>query len=176
LKKAPVDNRNFPEASLVQTLRNPWMVQFDTTMRGPLKPVVFNTLTDWSLNSDDRIKSYSGTAIYSTSFTMDDLHAVETIYINLGTVKAMAKVKVNGVDLGTVWTAPWQVDATTALKKGKNKLEIEVVNTWVNRLISDSKSPEAVRKTWTSTGTYSADSKYEAAGLMGPVRILSVKY
>lgn len=176
LKKSSASISNFPDGRLLLTLTNPWIAQFDTAMRGPLKSVVFNQLTDWSANSDEQIKNYSGTVTYSTSFTYNKVEAGETIYMNLGIVKVMAKIKLNGVDVGNVWTAPYQADITRALKTGENKLEIEVVNTWVNRLIGDSKLPEAERRTWTSTPTYSPDSKYESAGLIGPVTIQGVKY
>ena len=176
LKKLSANSSNFPNGRLLSTLTNPWIVQFDTAMRGPLKPVVFNQLTDWSVNSDEQIKNYSGTAIYAASFNLDKIPTGEIVYMNLGVVNVMAKVKLNGIDMGTVWTAPWHIDITKALKQGENKVEIEVVNTWVNRLIGDSKLPEAERKTWTSTATYSPDSKYEPAGLIGSVTIQGVKY
>ena len=89
---------------------------------------------------------------------------------------ALAKVKLNGKEAGTVWTAPYQSDVTGVVKQGENKLEVEVVNTWVNRLIGDSKLPEAQRKTWTNVNTYTPESKYATAGLMGPVVLLAVKY
>jgi hypothetical protein len=167
---------NFPDAKVLTTVNTPWQVKFDTARRGPVKPVIFKTLIDWSASSDPEIKNYSGTAVYTTSFNVNTLPAANTFYLNLGMVKVMAKVKINGKDMGSVWTAPYQIDVTNAIKKGENKIEIEVVNLWVNRLIGDSKLPEADRKTWSNVNIYTPDSKYEPSGLLGPVTLEAVKY
>ena len=173
----PTNNiSNFPDAKVITTISAPWKVKFDTAMRGPLQPVIFKELIDWTTSNDSRIKNYSGTAIYQTSFNVNALPAANTIYLNLGVVKVMAKVKVNGKDVGAVWTAPYKVDVTNAIKKGENKIEIEVVNTWVNRLIGDSKLPEAERKTWSNVNTFTPESKYDSSGLVGPVNLEAVKY
>lgn len=167
---------NFPAAKVITTINTSWKVTFDTAKRGPLQPVIFNRLTDWTASTDPKIKNYSGTAVYRTIFNVNQIPAANNIYLNLGVVKVMAKVKVNGKDVGTVWTAPFKVDVTKAIKKGANKIEIEVVNTWVNRLIGDSKLPEAERKTWSNVNNYTPESKYEPSGLTGPVTLEAVKY
>src|SRR6202012_4695509 len=110
-------------------------------MRGPAKPVVFNTLTDWSTNANDSIKYYSGAAWYHNTFTINQISSDAHYVIDLGPAHAIEKVTVNGVQMGGAWTPPYQVDITKALKPGINQLEIKVVNTWLNRLIGDSMLP-----------------------------------
>ena len=83
-----------------------------------------------------------GTATYKTNFKLDKAPTDENILINLNDFVAMARVKVNGQDAGGVWTAPYELDITDFVKEGDNELEIEVVNTWVNRLIGDQNCPK----------------------------------
>ena len=61
----------------------------------------------------------------------------DKLFLNLGKVNNMARVKLNGKDLGIVWTTPYEVDITNAVKEKNNQLEIEVINLWANRLIGD---------------------------------------
>lgn len=170
------DAQNFPQAKELLQLAGPWTLRFDAAKGGPVKPVIFNQLEDWSKRPEDDIKNYSGSVVYTTTFKASSLTAGQRLFLNLGSVKVMAKVKLNGKDMGTVWTAPWQTEVTRALKEGENQLEMEVVNTWVNRLIGDSKLPEQQRKTWSNVNPYKPGSPYDPSGLMGPVRLMSVKY
>jgi hypothetical protein len=94
------------------------------------------------------------------------------LYLDLGTVKETAKVKLNGKDLGVVWCHPWRVEITGAIKPGENQLEIEVVNVWPNRLSGDSILPEAQRRTRTNINFDPNKIRLLPSGLLGPVRIL----
>jgi len=168
-------DENYPELIQIADIKGPWTVTFDTASRGPEEPVIFETLTDWTTSADDRIKYYSGTAFYKSSFSLEEVPSGEKVTINLGTFTAMAKVTVNNVYIGGVWTAPYQLDITSAVKKGSNDLQIEVVNTWVNRLIGDSKLPLSKRGTWCPVNIYTPESPLQPSGLLGPVKILKGK-
>ncbi len=180
LFRKPIGERNYtinyPMPLSKMEINTPWTVTFDAKMRGPEQPVVFNELIDWTQHNNDQIKYYSGTAIYRNTINITTVNQNEHYYLNLGDVKVMAKVKINGVDVGGAWTAPWRVDISKAIQKGVNQIEISVVNTWVNRLIGDSKLPENERKTWTNDNPYRPSSKLELSGLKGPVNITSIKY
>ncbi len=166
---------NFPAPTKTIAITQPWTVNFDKAMRGPAAPVVFNTLTDWALHPNDSIKYYSGTAIYHNSFIINQLPKGLHYVINLGVAKAIAKVTINGIEIGGTWTPPHQLDITKALKPGENTIAIKVVNTWVNRLIGDGLLPATERKT---SVLFGPDPKgaLESSGLQGPVRINLVKY
>ena len=164
---------NYPTPTLVSEVKGPWTVNFDSLQRGPSAPVIFNTLTDWASSTNDSIKYYSGTAFYTNTFKLGKLRDGEKVVIDLGKLTAMAKVTVNGVYAGGVWTAPYMLDITELIKKGNNTLKIEVVNTWVNRLIGDLNLPKEQRKTWCPINQYSAESQLQSSGLMGPVKIMT---
>ncbi len=162
---------NYPIPTVITDLSQTWKVQFDTSQRGPEEIVTFNELQDWTQSSDERIKYYSGTATYEKTFNVDALPAGENILLNLGDLTAMAKVYVNEKYVGGVWTPPYQLDISSFVKSGENDLKIEVVNTWVNRLIGDLNLPEDQRKTWCPVNQYNANSPLQPSGLFGPVII-----
>ncbi|MFC4676677.1 glycosylhydrolase-like jelly roll fold domain-containing protein, partial [Dysgonomonas termitidis] len=92
-------------------------------------------------------------------------------YLDLGEVNKMAKVWVNGQYVGGTWTMPYRVDISSALKQGENILRIDVVNTWVNRMIGDKALPKEKRETWAGINDYQPDSPLQKSGLMGPVTL-----
>ncbi|HEX3933097.1 MAG TPA: glycosyl hydrolase, partial [Puia sp.] len=167
--------RNYPVTEVAFAVDQPWTIDFDSKMRGPAKPVVFDTLMDWAKNTNDSIKYYSGTAWYHNTFNIGKVSKGIHYVIDLGVARAIAKVTVNGIEMGGVWTPPYQVDITRAVKPGINKLDIKVVNTWVNRLIGDSKLPTSQRKTSVLFGP-NPEGGLESSGLLGPVAIKQMLY
>lgn len=167
-----VVSSNERNATVIQTLNDPWNVQFDHQFRGPKNPVNFTALTDWTKNTNDSIKFYSGTATYRTSFNFNGLSNGKYT-LDLGNVKNLAKITLNGKKLGGLWMAPWQLDISSALQNGVNTLQVEVVNVWVNRLIGDAALPENQRQTWASVNSIKAKDPLHASGLLGPVTIIS---
>ena len=167
---------NYPVQHIMAEVKTPWKVKFDTGRWGPEEPAIFNTLTDWTKSDNDKIKYYSGTAVYSNTFKVDTVVNGERILLDLGNLSAMATVTINGAAAGGVWTAPYQLDITDHIKRGINTIDISVVNTWVNRLIKDAGLPIKERKTWASINPYNAQSPLEPSGLLGPVLIKSFRY
>ena len=141
---ASSERKNFPEKTEIASLNGPWDVSFDSKWGGPEK-VRFDSLKDWTLRPEEGIKYYSGIAVYRQHFDLPKAGATDKnnrLYLDLGEVKNLARVWLNGQDMGVVWTAPWRVDFTEAVKQQGNTLEIEVANLWPNRLIGDEKLPD----------------------------------
>ena len=170
------DGRNYPDQTLLAEVPGPWTVAFEEGRGGPEDPLTMNELTDWTVSVDPKIKYFSGTAVYSSSFKLKKLPA-GPVYIDLGKVMVMAKVKINGEYAGGVWTAPYQLNITNFLNKGTNTVEVEVVNCWRNRLIGEKEAiPETDRFTFQTSTYLSKDDELQSSGLLGPVRILSIDY
>jgi len=167
---------NFPTGKTLAELNENWTVSFDNAKRGPKNQVEFKSLTDWTLSANDSIKYFSGTAIYKKVVNLTDIKSSKKMLLNLGKLTSMAKVKVNGQDMGGVWTAPWTVDISSAVMQGNNLIEILVVNNWMNRLIGDLKIPVNERPTWTPVIPYTVDTPLQASGLFGPVSIQEISY
>jgi hypothetical protein len=168
----PESGKNWIETDTEMTLSGEWRVQFDPVYGGPVNPVAFAELTDWCKNPDDRIRFYSGSAIYTKTFDWDKNETEgQPMWLDLGVFANIIEVKLNGQSCGICWTAPFRVRIDQALKTGENKLEIAVTNTWANRIIGDYALPEEKRVTWT-TAPYRLEGKpLLPAGLFGPVRI-----
>ena len=177
-------------------LTGPWTVAFDPAWGGPER-IVFDQLSDWTTRPEDGIRFYSGIARYSKAFDLPATPGATpstSWVLDLGTVQNMARVRLNGKDLGVVWTAPWQVAIVGAVQAKDNRLEIEVANLWINRLIGDEEFPDdGVQKgrwpDWVLNGTprptqrftftthrfYKKGDPLQPSGLLGPVTIKAVR-
>jgi hypothetical protein len=155
------------------TLDGAWDVSFQPDRGAPAK-ITLNKLSSWSASADPGVKYFSGTATYTQSVntSSDWFKTGARLWLDLGEVKNLAEVVVNGQSQGIVWKTPFRVDVTGAMKPGANALEIRVTNLWVNRLIGD-QQPGATRKfTYTTMPFYRADSPLLPSGLLGPVQVV----
>jgi hypothetical protein len=155
------------------TIAGAWDVSFQADRGAPAK-ISVATLSSWSDSSDPGVKYFSGTGTYTKAIQapVDWFKTGARLWLDLGDVKNLAEVAVNGQPLGILWKTPFSVDITSALKAGANTLEIKVTNLWVNRLIGDQQLGAAKKYTYTAVQFYRANSPLLPSGLLGPVRIL----
>ena len=162
------------------TIEGPWEVRFPNTWDAP-SDTVFHQLISWADHPHAGIKYFSGTARYLKTFQLPEasLHSGQHITLNLGEVFAMAEVILNGESLGILWKKPWKLDITEDVTTGKNTLEINVTNTWWNRLVGDAVYPHGFPgsiqnqpRTFTTHKAWNRDSKLLPSGLLGPVTIV----
>ncbi|MBQ6762165.1 MAG: hypothetical protein IJP49_05380 [Bacteroidales bacterium] len=159
------------------TLEGAWNLSFESGMGAPAT-AVFDPLKSYTESSNPAIRYYSGTVVYRKEFNLSKKQVKDMVSyeIDLGSVKELARVSVNGFDLGVVWKAPFRVEVPAEyIHQGINALEVKVINLWPNRIIGDLQ-PDAVR-TWTYVGSpfYTADSPLLPSGLLGPVTLSGVQ-
>ena len=128
-----------------------------------------DSLFDWSKDTDNKIKYYSGTATYRSVFLWKDNSHKKQVYLQLGKVDVMASVRIIGVDCGTAWTAPYQVEIGNTLKKGTNTIEIQVVNTWANAINGSDKGKPPFPGIWTNAKYRLSGDLLLESGLIGPI-------
>jgi hypothetical protein len=160
-----------PKTTELTSVLGPWNLAFQSG-RGAPASITMNQLTEWSENDDPGVKYFSGIGTYTKTVDAprDWFKKGARLWIDLGDVKNLAVVSVNGKNLGEVWHAPYRIDATSALKPGVNEIKIEVVNAWVNRMIGD-EQPGATKVTFADVKPYHASSPLLPSGLLGPVKV-----
>ena len=156
-------------------LNGDWSVNFQPG-RGAPEKAKFDRLTSWSDNANYGVKYFSGTATYSKTVDIPAtaLAAGAHLWLDLGDVKDVAEVAVNGKYLGILWKTPYKLDVTSALQPGTNQLVIQVTNLWVNRMIGDQQPWSLKKYTFADIAPYKADSPLLPSGLLGPVHFISV--
>jgi len=165
---------NFADMVSIATLEGAWDVAFDPAMGAPAQ-ARFEKLEDWTQRPEEGIKYYSGIATYRKTFDVPKAESLKSpVFLDLGGVHAMARVRLNGQDCGVAWTAPWRLDISKALKPTANALEVEVANLWPNRMLGDARHPDQKPYAQTThhpyaTGQPHANDPLLASGLLGPV-------
>ena len=168
---------------------------------GSTREITIDPLASWSENSDPGVKYFSGTATYTRTLSVPSemLGHGRRLFLDLGKVEVMARVALNGTDMGLLWKPPFLVDITDVARPGANALEVKVVNLWINRLIGDEQLPEdsqrnangtlkewpqwvndgkpspTGRLTFTSWRLWKKGDALVPSGLLGPVKLLAAE-
>jgi hypothetical protein len=175
--------RNLPQAADIskfsrQELQGSWKVNFPEGWGAP-KEVIFDELKSWTEFEDEGIKYFSGTATYSKTFTLNEVTDGKKYFIDLGEMRDVAEVFVNGKSAGILWKKPFFTDISGLVRSGDNELKIEVVNMWANRLTGDMLAADPEDRYCRTNHPYMKDSmggdeqyREQTSGLLGPVTIL----
>ena len=158
-------------------ITGPWEVRFPHGWEVPVRQE-FTALSSWTASTNPAMRAFSGIATYAKQFqvTKDQLPSGQRVLLDLGDVREVARVHLNGREVGLSSFAPHVMDVTKFIRPGENSLFIEVANTWLNRLIADDTLPEAQRKTHTNLANPVAGKRWRdveprPSGLLGPVRL-----
>jgi hypothetical protein len=190
-ERIPFDLQPSPE----RLVAGPWQVDLAPKL-GPSSKIGMPSLRSLTEHDDPAVKYFSGTATYRGTVSIDAavVGKDRRVQLDLGDVRDMARVKVNGREIAVLWHPPFVCDITTALKPGDNTLELDVANTWHNRLVGDAQFPKDMsfwgevspwflkneprpqpgRVAFTTTDYQKKDSPLIPAGLLGPVRLIPV--
>jgi hypothetical protein len=162
-------------AAAPQMLNTGWTLDFPANWGAPAH-VDVPTLKSWTEFSEPGIAYFSGTATYRTTVHIDPEQLVpgRELWLDLGSVYEVARIRVNGTSLTPVWKRPYASRVDTYLHPGDNALEVEVTNLWPNRLIGDAQPGVTHRYTWTNIKTFTASSPLLTSGILGPVTLKPV--
>jgi hypothetical protein len=166
-----------PPLAAPQALEGGWTLDAPTTgaLRPATSPMPLDVLRSWTEFDLPEVKYFSGTLPYSREFELssDRLGPGRHLWLDLGEVREIAQVELNGREGGILWKPPFRADITAAARPGKNRLVVRVTNFWPNRLIGDLSRPEDQRVTRTNIRKFTPDSPLMPSGLLGPVRLVT---
>jgi hypothetical protein len=146
-----------------------WSVRFEQGRGGPSAPIEMDDLKSWTESPDPAVRYFSGAATYTATVEAPSTLNRDDLLLQFDQIHEIARVRINGVDAGTVWAAPYRIQVGKLLHPGTNKLEIEVTNLWPNRLIGDAQSGVTDPITKTNITAYKADSPLLPSGLIGAI-------
>ncbi len=139
---------SFKSRKPLKEINSLWDIQFNNDWLGTNFTLKKQQLFDWTTSSNDSIRYFSGTATYKTSFDLTQEELSDSVYINFEHLNIIATVKLNGVELGTIWTTPYSILISEAAKSGSNLLEVDVTNNWTNQLLWQYMKEPEKRETW----------------------------
>ena len=151
-------------------LHGPWSIAFQPHRGAPAK-IVVRHLQSWTRSEIAGVRYFSGTATYTRTFEFQPRSPAGKVFLNLGNVDELADVRLNGRQVGIVWTPPFRLNVTRYVHPGNNRLSVAVTNLWVNRLIGDAQPGTKEKYTFTILPTYQPDAPLRRSGLLGPVSV-----
>lgn len=154
------------------SLPGPWHLRFEAAVGSDPPARQIDTLVDLSQSDESELRHFAGTTVYENTFDWAGGDG-KRVWLTFGRVAALAEVALNGHDCGVMWTAPWKLEITEALRPGRNELSIRVPSTWKNRLVAETRRPEKARQTWTSAPIRLQDNQLTSFGLLGPAYLIS---
>ncbi len=164
-----------PTINELATVEGPWEISFPPNWGAPPK-VNLDKLISWTESPNEGVKYFSGTGIYHKDFNAPQSWFAPSlrIMLELGTVKEIAEISLNGKSVGGIlWKPPYEADVTSVLQPGSNHLEVKITNLWPNRLIGD-QQPNAKPVAWIDYRPFKASAPLMPSGLIGPVKVLQV--
>ena len=131
-----------PLGKTVADLSTDWTITAFDGKCPPSAPVRMEKLASWSESGDEKLKYFSGHATYEKTVEKLGVEKLRCgaggrLVLDLGDVRDVANVYVDGKFVACLWSAPYEVDVTDFLTAGHHALRVEVVNGWPNRMIGD---------------------------------------
>jgi hypothetical protein len=155
----------------VQVIDGLWKIAFPPDLGAPPETTLLS-LIDWTKSTEPGVRYFSGTATYHKPFVLREKPASGAVFLDLGMVREVATIKVNGKDAGILWKQPYRVDVGPLLKTGENQLEIAVTNLWNNRIVGDLQPDSNGVFTRTNIKSkFHPQSPLLPSGLLGPVTL-----
>jgi alpha-L-rhamnosidase/Glycosyl hydrolases family 2, sugar binding domain len=155
--------------TVLSTISTPWKLNVAN------KSIEMNKLVSLTENQDADIKYFAGTASYENTFQVSAIDILAQYSIDLGDVKNIAELIVNGKNIGIAWKKPFVFDISEAIQAGENTIQVKVTNLWPNRLIGDAQPGVTNKTTFTTMPFYQANSPLFPSGLMGEVKLILIK-
>ena len=157
--------KNYPQNKRIKSINGVWNIKFENKYLNQDFDVTANSLSDWTESEDNRIKYFSGDAMYSTTFNYKGKS--DNVYIHFDNINVIGTLYVNNHEVSTLWTPPYEANISKYIKDGENKLQVKISNLWVNQLIYQNMRPKHQRDIWLLVDPLNLDDKLSPSGISG---------